>query len=437
METSTELVPVQDFKEIIEAAPVALQINQEKIKKAVAVGEDLLNQIETGGMNDALDEKCNGYLVKCKNTYTDLFDRRKPLTEMFDRIRSVFTDLEAQIDTKKKDNVYGKIQAKRNEYATQKMQEQKKREEEAALKLAREKEVIETKFRIESLVREAFTKQLETSKRNLVNCFEDLTLDDWDAKVKLFREFPLAYRQDQYDSIKIGNLLTAYLIRYISKEDLATMVGNYKTDALANYSIEYKNGMTSLLNELNIKLNSKKEELKAIAVQKLRAEEEARKAAAEKNEKLKAELEEKARLAKEEQERMEREAEERKQQEELKLLEEAEKQRLTKEAESESNKTMELTNTLFENEVTLAEASSENNAIESYEIEVKNSPAWLLIVSFYFEKAGKKEDIETLGKKSLNQMKKFCESHYKKTNEKIDNQYIVYKPVYKVRAAKA
>ena len=98
---------------------------------------------------------------------------------------------------------------------------------------------------------------------------------------------------------------------------------------------------------------------------------------------------------------------------------------------------MELTNTLFNNEVQLAEAATDAKAIESYEIEVKNAPAWLLIVSFYFEKEGKKLDVETLGKKSLNQMKKFCESHYKKTNEKIDNQYIAYNPVYKVRAAKS
>ena len=434
METSNELVPVQDFKVIIEAAPTALQINQDKIQKAVTAGEALLKQIETDGMSDELDEKCNGYLVKLKNTYTDLFDRRKPLTEMFDRIRSVFTDSGSQIDTKRKDNVYGKIQAKRNEYATQKAVEQKKREEEAARKLAKDKELINVKFKIETLIREAFSKQLETSKRNLISCFEDITLEDWDAKVKLFREFPLSYRTEDFDSIKIGNQLSAI---YLTQDELRVMVGNYKTDSAANYSLEYQNGMTSLLNELNIKLNSKKEELKAIAVQKLRAEEESRKAAAEKDEKLKKELEEKARLAKVEQERMEREAEERKRQEEVRLQEEAEKKRLADEAQAESNKTMELTNTLFNNEVQLAEAATDAKAIESYEIEVKNAPAWLLIVSFYFEKEGKKLDVETLGKKSLNQMKKFCESHYKKTNEKIDNQYIAYNPVYKVRAAKS
>ena len=126
----------------------------------------------------------------------------------------------------------------------------------------------------------------------------------------------MSYRTEDFDSIKIGNQLSAI---YLTQDELRVMVGNYKTDSAANYSLEYQNGMTSLLNELNIKLNSKKEELKAIAVQKLRAEEESRKAAAEKDEKLKKELEEKARLAKVEQERMEREAEERKRQEEVRL----------------------------------------------------------------------------------------------------------------------
>ena len=77
-----------------------------------------------------------------------------------------------------------------------------------------------------------------------------------------------------------------------------------------------------------------------------------------------------------------------------------------------------------------------SKAVESYEIEVTNSAAWLLIVNFYFTEEGLKETADKLEKKTLGSMKKFAESFYKKHGKKIESPYIIYKPVYAVRTVK-
>ena len=141
METTTKnntaIIPVEEFKSIIEAGPTALSINQDKITKASRACERLLEQIRAEGMNDELDAQCNSLLIKLKNTLTDINERRKPLTEIFDRIRKAFTELEAKIDPAKKDSIYALIQSERNKFATVKIQEQKRRQDEADRKLAR------------------------------------------------------------------------------------------------------------------------------------------------------------------------------------------------------------------------------------------------------------------------------------------------------------
>lgn len=431
METNTEIVPVTEFKQIIEAAPQALEINNQKVDKAVAAGESLLAEIQQNGMSDELDARCNSYLIKLKNTYADLFDRRKPLTEMFDRIRSVFTELEKQIDSKGKDNVYSKVQAKRNEYATFKMQEQKRKEEEVAKKLAYDKEVINVKFRIEQSVRASFLERLEAEKKRLSNLFESLTLPSWNDGLQKFNSFPKQYSIDEHNSINPSISSTL-----VPKDVMNTMLANHKEDSLLNFSVEYQNALTLLLNDLTVKLPSKRNELVELAEAQRQAEENRRKAQQEADESKRKQLELQAQQAEEEQKRKEAEAADRKRREEEEAAAKAAAAIQKEQEEAEARKTMEITNTLFDSQIEVAAVATDANAVESYEIEVKNAAAWLLIVSFYFEKQGKKEDVETLGKKSLNQMKKFCESHFKKSEEKIDSPYIVYKPVYKVRTQK-
>jgi len=403
---STDLVPVEEFKQIIEAAPTALKINSDKIEKAVAAGQNLLDEISANGMNDELDQRCNGYLVKLKNTYIDLNDRRKPLTELFDKIRTVFTDLENKIDSKKKGNIYESIQAERNKYATAKIVEQKKREEEAARKLAKDKALINLKALAETNVRNIFIAHLEKAKQNLTKCFESLTLDNWDINLRMFQEYPLHYRIDEWEAIvPVGQ--DSGISPLISVDEWRQVNVNAKLGKFDAWAGEYYTAMGELHQELAQRINSKHIELTEIA---------------------NAKGAEKKRLAEE--------AEERKKAEAIRLAEEAEESRRKNAELVEANKNVELTNSLFDSQLTVQESAAETKAIESYSIEVKNSSAWLLIVNFYFTKEGLKEDPASLEKKTLGSMKKFAESVCKKTGEKIESPYLVYSPVYNVRATK-
>lgn len=430
--TETGIVPVEEFKLVIEAGPDCLAINRNKAEKAVAFGKDLLERINQNGMTDELDAECNGYLVKLKNTYTDMYDRRKPLTEMFDTIRKTFTALESQLDGAKKESIYAQIQEKRNAYAAAKAAERKRMEEEAARKLARERELVEVKAQIELSLREGFLAQSAQSQKNLTECFEALSLTNWDAQLEYFRNYDLRYPSDYFRLLTRKVKPTSILV---TKEDIDRIEAECRVGKHEAWAKEYHEAMVVLFNNLNMKVHSKRQELEEIERQRIAAEEAAKKAAEEKDAKLKAELEAAAQKAKEEQERLAKEAEERKALEAAQQAEEAAKREQEAVAQSEVSKQVELTNTLFNSELELMGAP-ETKAIESYEIVVKNAPAWLLIVSFYFEKEGKNLTVDQLASKKLDSMRTFCERHYKKTGEQIVSPHIEYKPVYAVRTTK-
>ena len=404
--TSTGLVPVEEFKQIIDAAPAALSINQDKTNKAVRAGERLLLQIQTEGMTEELDLQCNTYLVKLKNTYTDMYERRKPLTELFDRIRTVFTNLEQEVDAKKKGNMYSKVQEERNKFATAKIQEQKRKEEEAKRKQEREKALINLKATAETNLRNTFLLQLEQSKKNLLKCFEAITLADWEHAVKLFKEFPLNYRIDTWEAIVPVKETDAVSIM-ISINDWQQTNLNVKLGKFDTWAGEYYSAMGDLHQSLSQRLTSKRNELEEIA---------------------KAKGDEAKKLADE--------AEQRKKNDEAKLAKQAEEERLKAAEETEANKNVALTNSLFNTQLEMQSSDAGSKAVESYEIEVTNSAAWLLRVNFYFTEEGLKETADKLEKKTLGSMKKFAESFYKKHGKKIESPYIIYKPVYAVRTVK-
>ena len=117
----------------------ALQLNRQSVDNAVAAGNALIEKIDSQGMNETMDQECNNYLVKCKRTLELMNERRKPVTQLFDQVRSYFTQMENQLDPSKGE-IYLRIQGFRNEFARKKDEERRKKEEEARNKLEAEKE---------------------------------------------------------------------------------------------------------------------------------------------------------------------------------------------------------------------------------------------------------------------------------------------------------
>jgi hypothetical protein len=98
---------------------------------------------------------------------------------------------------------------------------------------------------------------------------------------------------------------------------------------------------------------------------------------------------------------------------------------------------IENTGNLFETQAALAEVSeSTGKTREGYKITVMSMAGWGAIFLFWFEKEGQKMDAASAGKKTLDQMKGFCEKHGHKTNEKIDHIHIVYEEEYKAIAVR-
>lgn len=405
--TTTELalIPVQDIKEIMDNAPEALQLNTELIEKAVGAGERLLAKLTDNGMDDATDKECNDYLVKLRERLPLMKSRREPVTKMFDRIRSVFTALEKQIDPKEKESIYSKVQKQRDDYAAKKMRDQQERERQAQLKLAIEREKIELKASFEMQLQKYFSDYLIEMKTKMNNHFEALTLDTFAEKSVGFTTPVPVYSLSHFNSFSPVFKTAALPVSSVSEIIKSVTDGKYEL-----YCNSYKSELTLYKSELAAKLPAKKAELEAI-VKALRDNDEA-------EQKRLAQLEVK-----------------RKADEDLRLQAEQEKAALTAKSEAEAVKAMETTNAIFDAQIE-SQVDEPARVREGYAIELKHPTAYLMIVSFYFEREGKTKSIAELEKKTLGAMVTFCEKVAAKSGEKIESPYIVYTETFKTTAKK-
>lgn len=387
---------------IIQTAPDALLLNESIVEKAVTSCTALLERMRKEGMNDKFDTTANAAMVKLKDRFAEIKDRRMPLTKMFDEIRSKFTELEAQIDPAKPSSIYGQLQAMRNAYATQKIEAQRKAEAERERKLKADQEKFTLKSEAELQLRKAFLSNLAEAQYVLIDTFEGLNLSTIDDFEKQLPEWHTVYNIADHNAVPI-NIKGIYT----NAEEIENIKLNARVGKFETWAAEYAEQIKKLKQEIADKLQGKRVELEEIAT-----------ADAKRKKQLEAESEERRR---QESERME---EERKQAE-LKAAQEA-----------ESKKAQEQTELMFNSAVEATENASDVKAVESYEIEVLNKIAWMEIFRFWFMKEGMNMEAEKIEKKSMKQMKSFCESYYKKHNEKIDSPYIKYSPVYKVRAEK-
>lgn len=137
-----QLIKVEEFSNIMQSAPAILQRNQTSVSACNKAGQALLDTIEAaGGINsDELDTSVAEYLAKTKITVDNMNKRRKVLTQLLTNVSKSFTLLEAAIDVKSSSTIPYRLQQARNKYAAKKLEEQKRREEEARIKQMQENE---------------------------------------------------------------------------------------------------------------------------------------------------------------------------------------------------------------------------------------------------------------------------------------------------------
>ena len=391
---STELIKVEEFTSLMKSAPDALGKNQKSIANCNSAGQAILDTIQGEGMTDELDAKAAEYLKKVNVTITNMKSRRAPVTQLFDRIRSIFTTDEKAIDPKDKSTIPGKIAAERDRYAALKREEERRKQQEMQRQANIEKEKGTYRFAIEQAINTHMSSYFAEQQKNLSHIWESITLATFELKEKSIRGWSTLYPREHFDTFNQD--ITTYYLDAQTKANIKAEILNNKYSA---FSQQYKFDMEDLRQSFIDRLSSKKQELIE--------EEELRKKDAEA-------------AAKAETERKQREEEERKQRE-LEIQQKEHEQQQKAESSIQSAQM----NSLFAT-AAASVTTRTSKAKVTERIKILHPAGFLEIYQMWWINEGQNLTIEEL-EKIHKKMISFCEKKANSDDEmKIKSKYIRY-----------
>ena len=354
-----QLIKLENISEIKSLTLNSYQENSESVLKCLEYGEKLYSEMSAGEMDDEKDEKIKKYIARVQLTEKNINERRKPVTQMFDKIKKAFTEMENAISPKNSESVIYNLQKIRDKYAADKL----KKEEEERERLRREQLFTVSKENLRNEAIEKFhaatNKALDENIECLNNLFSGVTLEN----IEKVKETISSY----LESFQIKNYLDNPTRPQNIDDDLYKKICN---DAYLEVkdSIEeqYKSEIGSLKDDLLLKLPSKKIELEKIEEQKKTDFEAAKKAAEE--------------LAKKDADEAARKAADRKVEEDKK-----------KQAEALAKQSSQA--------VSLFDPTPVTNAKVSKKIQVLDKQGFLNIIQYWWTGVGVNMSIEELSKK--------------------------------------
>lgn len=396
--TEIARIDTEQLTEIVNKAPGILKQNERSHDKALEYGKNLVEQAQESGMNDNLDELMSQFQGRVRLTLKTMNERRKPFTQITDHVKKFFTGLESDLNSQNKASIYVQIQEMRNDYATKKIEEQRRREREAQEKIKRENERIEIKKKAGIGLSELYGYHLLAAKNNLTDLFESFTLKDIMKGKEKINAFSDDFTEADFARLDVG--VKSWVL---PEDEINMIIASVKSEAIfKDMQADFKRGITALKRDLIDKLPSKK-----------------------------AELEEMEKANEEEKKRMQEEAEARRIAEQRKANEAAELRQ--REAEEKANVEA-MGESMSSNVDAQADLFQEKPKVkEAYEIIVKNPAAYALIFQFWFDKEGSKLPVSKLEKYTISRMKKFCENYGLKHEEKIESKLIEYKEIFKAK----
>ena len=391
---STELIKVEEFTSLMKSAPDALGKNQKSIANCNSAGQAILDTIQGEGMTDELDAKAAEYLKKVNVTITNMKNRRAPVTQLFDRIRSIFTTDEKAIDPKDKSTIPGKIAAERDRYAALKREEERRKQQEMQRQANIEKEKETYRLAIEQAINTHMSSYFAEQQKNLSHIWESITLATFELKEKSIRGWSTLYPREHFDTFNQD--ITTY---YLDAQTKANIKAEILSNKYSAFSQQYKFDMEDLRQSFIDRLSSKKKELIE--------EEELRKKDAEA-------------AAKAETERKQREEEERKQRE-LEIQQKEHEQQQKAESSIQSAQM----NSLFAT-AAASVTTRTSKAKVTERIKILHSAGFLEIYQMWWINEGQNLTIEEL-EKIHKKMISFCEKKANSDDEmKIKSKYIRY-----------
>lgn len=391
---STELIKVEEFTSLMKSAPDALGKNQKSIANCNSAGQAILDTIQGEGMTDELDAKAAEYLKKVNVTITNMKSRRAPVTQLFDRIRSIFTTDEKAIDPKDKSTIPGKIAAERDRYAALKREEERRKQQEMQRQANIEKEKGTYRFAIEQAINTHMSSYFAEQQKNLSHIWESITLATFELKEKSIRGWSTLYPREHFDTFNQD--ITTY---YLDAQTKANIKAEILSNKYSAFSQQYKFDMEDLRQSFIDRLSSKKQELIE--------EEELRKKDAEA-------------AAKAETERKQREEEERKQRE----LEIQQKEHEQQQKAESSIQSAQMNNLFATAAASVTTRTSKAKVTER--IKILHPAGFLEIYQMWWINEGQNLTIEEL-EKIHKKMISFCEKKANSDDEmKIKSKYIRY-----------
>ncbi len=391
---STELIKVEEFTSLMKSAPDALGKNQKSIANCNSAGQAILDTIQGEGMTDELDAKAAEYLKKVNVTITNMKNRRAPVTQLFDRIRSLFTTDEKAIDPKDKSTIPGKIAAERDKYAALKREEERRKQQEMQRQANIEKEKGTYRLAIEQAINTHMSSYFAEQQKNLSHIWESITLATFELKEKSIRGWSTLYPREHFDTFNQD--ITTY---YLDAQTKANIKAEILSNKYSAFSQQYKFDMEDLRQSFIDRLSSKKQELIE--------EEELRKKDAEA-------------AAKAETERKQREEEERKQRE-LEIQQKEHEQQQKAESSIQSAQM----NSLFAT-AAASVTTRTSKAKVTERIKILHPAGFLEIYQMWWINEGQNLTIEEL-EKIHKKMISFCEKKANSDDEmKIKSKYIRY-----------
>ena len=398
---ATELIKIDEAKNILSSFPDIMGKNTNSVKKCNEAGQALLDTIEGEGMNETIDQATADYLKKVSVTLKNMDERRKPITQIFDRIRSFFTSQEKQIDPKDPSTIPGKLVIKRNEYAKFKYEEEQKRKREAEQRARIETEKANYRQIIGDSLLSYFNQYLSSKVSELQGIFSNLTYENFDREVIGITVFQTDYPKSHFDKFSADS--ATYYISQETKKEIRREVleGKYE-----QYAQQYKAKIVSVKQDLTDRVPSKRKELAELEQLRLANAEEAAKA-----EELRKQREKEAAA---------------KRMEELKKEDEAAKQEAALKAQQSS------IGSLFM-EAAASIAPPPTNAKVKEKIVVLHQQGYLEIFQMWWINEGQTLPVEEL-EKIFKKMITYCEKQANGKDQKhIESKYIRYEADVKAK----
>lgn len=398
MDTQNNNLPFKpnEVVNVLQTAPDILTRNEASVSACTNAGQALLDTIEgTGGIStDEVDTAVQEYIAKSKKTVENMNARRKIITQMLTAISKRFTLLESSIDIKSAGTIPHKLQLARNKYAAKKLEEQKKREEEARRIQMAENEKAQYKAEITVLLENAYTNYVSRHINALNGMFNHATLATYNDAYRQIKEANTTFNWTDFANNVKDTVQTYYM-------DAATRT-RIKNEIASTKKVEFANRYSFELDDLKQSLIDRLPSLR----KQLEEQEELRRTNAEE-------------AARQEEIRRQQQQEQARRQEEERKRREAEAK-----AKADADKAAAEVQAAFDFSAASMPSTPAKAKVKK-KIQITNPQGFLQVYQMWFTREGinmSMEDLEKVHKKMIT----YCEKVMNKDGEQIQSVFVKY-----------